>query len=192
MTAKETWRCFVAVSLAEPARAAVVEYLACLRATIVGVAWTRPDNLHLTFQFLGNVATARIPSLIALLSAELASIASFEMQVGGIGAFPSVSRPQVLWVGLTSSEIGPLAAGVQRACAAAGFPTEQRPFRPHVTLGRVRTRSRREAPDLAFLARDGARQFGAAAVERVVLYRSELGSAGARHSILADFPLLPR
>jgi 2'-5' RNA ligase len=191
-TKTETWRCFVAVSLADPARAAVVEYLARLRATSTGVAWTRPDQLHLTLQFLGNVEPARLPSLTGRLRAALASVASFEMQVGGIGAFPNVSRPQVLWVGLTAPEVGALAAGVQGACAGAGFPPEQRTFRPHVTLGRVRTRSRRDAPDLGFLARDGALQFGMAPVTRVVLYRSELGAAGARHSILEDFPLLAR
>jgi 2'-5' RNA ligase len=188
----ERWRCFVAVSLAEPARAAVVEYLERLRATTAGIAWTRPDNLHLTFQFLGNVEASCLPSLTERLRDALASIGSFEMQVGGIGAFPSVSRPQVLWVGLTASEIGPLAAAVHRACAAEGFPPEQRTFRPHLTLGRVRTRGRRDAPDLGLLARDGARQFGGAPVERVALYRSELGSGGARHSALAIFPLLPR
>lgn len=189
--ADERWRCFVAATLADPARAAVSAYLDQLRATTVGVTWTRPDNLHLTFQFLGNVAAARVPSLTERLRAGLAAVAAFEMQVEGIGAFPSVSRPQVLWVGLTSPAILPLAGTVQRLCDAEGFPPEQRAFRPHVTLGRVRTRSRRDAPDLGFLARDGERRFDTAPVGEVVLYRSRLGAGGARHSPLAVFPLLP-
>ena len=187
----ERWRCFVAVSLGEPARTAVIEYLERMWATTAGVAWTRPDNLHLTLQFLGSIEASCLPSLRERLQGALAPVASFEMQVGGIGAFPSVSRPQVLWVGLTSPEIGPLAAAVQRACAAEGFPPEQRKFRPHLTLGRVRTRGRRDAPDLELLARDGALEFGTAPVERVTLYRSELRPTGARHSVLAIFPLLP-
>jgi 2'-5' RNA ligase len=187
----ERWRCFVAATLADPARAAVVAYLDELRATTTGVGWTRPDNLHLTFQFLGDVAASRIPRLTERLRAGLAGMAAFEMEVAGIGAFPSVSRPQVLWVGLTSPAIAPLASTVQRLCDAEGFAPEQRAFRPHVTLGRVRTRSRRDAPALGFLARDGARRFGSAPVEEIVLYRSWLGAGGARHTPLAIFPLLP-
>jgi 2'-5' RNA ligase len=189
--ADERWRCFVAASLADPARSAVLVYLDELRAATSGVGWTRPDNLHLTFRFLGDVAATRVPSLVERLRAGLTGVMAFEMRVTGVGAFPSVSRPQVLWVGLESPAIAPLAATVRRLCEAEGFPAEPRAFRPHVTLGRVRTRSRRDAPDLAFLARDGARRFEAAPVREVVLYRSRLGAGGARHSPLAIFPLLP-
>lgn len=187
--ADERWRCFVAVSLAEPARAAVVAYLERLRATVAGVAWTRTDNLHLTLQFLGDVASSRLPSLTERWRDALDDVGALTLRVGGVGAFPNLARPQVLWVGTTSDRLAGLVERVQGASEAEGFARERRPFHPHVTLGRVRMRSRRDVPDLAFLARDGAREFGSAPVEQIVLFRSELGPGGARHTPLAIFPL---
>ncbi len=183
------WRCFVAIDLAEPARTAVVAYLAALRTTVAGVAWTRPENLHLTLAFLGDLPAARIPSLTERLTLALRGSPRLEIRAVGVGAFPSLGRPQVLWVGIESPRLAALADQVQTACAREGAAREARAFRPHVTLGRVRARSRRAGPDLMPLARDGAREFGTALVERVVLYRSELGTGGARHTPLATFAL---
>jgi 2'-5' RNA ligase len=185
----ERWRCFVAIDLTDPARSAVDAYLRELRTTMPGVAWTRSENLHLTLAFLGDVAAASVPDVTARLAAALAGVGGFAARATGVGAFPSLARPQVLWVGIAAPPLLVLADVVQEACAAAGIPRERRPFRPHVTLGRVRTRTRGGRADLALLARDGDRDFGAATIERVILYRSELGHGGARHSPLAAFPL---
>lgn len=186
----ERWRAFVAIDLAEPARSAVTDYLAGLRAAITGVGWTRPEHLHLTLAFLGEVPRTRIASVSDRLAAVLLPRLRFEARVVGLGAFPSVARPQVLWVGIASPELAGLADVVQGACEREGFPREQRPFRAHVTLGRVRQRGGRSGgTDFALLARDGDRDFGTTVVEHVVLYRSELGRGGARHTPLATFPL---
>lgn len=184
------WRCFVAVSLAEPARAAVVEYLERLRATVAGVAWTRSENLHLTLKFLGAVVPSRLPGLQDRLRVAVAGESAGTLEVAGVGAFPSLAHPQALWVGVRSRLLPSLASVVDAACEAEGFPGERRPFRPHVTLGRVRSRRRGSAPDLTFLARDGGREFGTAAVTSIVLFRSELAASGARHDALAAFPLV--
>jgi 2'-5' RNA ligase len=182
-------RSFIAISLADPARAAAVEYLERLRATVGGVAWTRTENLHLTLKFLGGVAAARIPPLIDRLRAVTAAQAPFTLRVVGVGAFPSLARPRVLWIGLASAALAALARAVEAACEAEGFEPERRALHPHVTLGRARTSSGRGAPDLGFLASDGSREFGIAPVEAVVLFRSETAAAGARHTALATFPL---
>lgn len=187
--ADERWRCFVAIDLEDPARRAVGAYLGDLRATIPGVAWTRPGNLHLTLAFLGDVPATSVPDLAARLARALAGTACFTARVVGVGAFPSLARPQVLWVGVAAPPLRGLADAVQRTCEAAGFPRERRPFRPHVTLGRVRTRTRGAGSDLGLLGRDGDRDFGAAPVGRVTLYRSELAKGGARHAPLATFAL---
>ncbi len=191
MTAAERWRCFVAVRLTEPARSAVVEYVERLRATVAGVAWIRVENLHLTLQFLGAVEPSRVASLTERLRDALGDYGAFTLRVAGVGAFPNVAHPQVLWVGTTSDRVGGLAERVQGASEAEGFARERRAFHPHVTVGRVRTRSRRDAPDVTFLARDGAWEFGVVRVEQVVLYRSELRAGGALHTPLAIFPLAP-
>ena len=186
---EERWRCFVAVTLGDPTRAALIEYLERLRATVAGVGWTRPENLHLTLKFLGDVAPARVPSLTERLRLAVAAEPAFTARVGGVGAFPSLARPQALWIGVGSPRVAALAAAVESACEREGFEPERRPFRPHVTLGRVR--DRRPRPDLSFLARDGDRELGIAPVADVVLFRSELQARGARHSVLARLPLAP-
>lgn len=185
------WRCFVAVSLADPARGAVAEYLAGLRATVAGVGWTRPEQLHLTLKFLGAVAPARIPALEARLAETLGAIPTATAEVAGVGAFPNLARPQVLWVGVRAPSVAALADAVEASCAAEGFARETRPFRPHVTLGRVRARARHATPELAVLARDGDRGFGTSPLRAVTLFRSVLGAGGARHGELAVFPLAP-
>jgi RNA 2',3'-cyclic 3'-phosphodiesterase len=185
--ADERWRCFVAIGIAEPARTAVVEYLERLRSTVAGVAWVKPDNLHLTLRFLGNVAATRVPGLTEQLRLTLAPHPGCELRVAGVGAFPSLARPQALWIGVGSPRLTALAAAVEAACERAGFGSERRAFRPHVTLGRVR--ARHPAPDLTFLARDGGRELGITPVGEVVLFRSVLQAQGARHSVLASVPL---
>ena len=184
-----TWRCFVAVSLADPARSAVVEYLAGLRPAVPGVGWARPEQLHLTLKFLGNVAPARIPALGARLADAVGGIPACTAEVAGVGAFPNLARPQVLWVGVRAPSLAALADAVEASCAAEGFERETRPFRPHVTLGRVRERGRRAPPELALLGRDGDRAFGTSPLREVTLFRSVLGSGGARHDVLGSFPL---
>lgn len=186
---EDAWRCFVAVRLADPARAAVAEYLEGLRATVTGVAWARPEQLHLTLEFLGNVAPARIPALEARLADAVGAIEACPAEVAGVGAFPNLARPQVLWVGVRAPSLVALADAVDATFTAEGFARETRPFRPHVTLGRVRERGQRVTPELALLARDGDRAFGTSALREVTLFRSVLGAGGACHSVLASFRL---
>ena len=183
-----TLRTFVAIELGDPARAAVAEYLATLRPT-PGVAWTRPENLHVTLKFLGDVATARISELSARLAAATADVPAFTMTVAGVGAFPNVARPRVLWVGCKAPTLPALAAAVDGACVGAGFAAEARAFHPHATLGRVREGKR---GGLSFLAGDGGREFGASLASGIVLFASMLGRGGARYAPLGTFPLAAR
>ena len=201
-------RSFVAIELGDPARPAVEAYLAGLRAIVADVAWTRPENLHLTLKFLGDVDTARLDALAARLAAIVTQQPPFTMTVAGVGGFPSFKRPRVLWVGVSAGALEPLAAAVDAACAAEGFPLETRPFHPHVTLGRVRSdrgdpRGRRShsrrrdrgtpRPDAAAAlaarcAPDRDLRFGDAPAVALVLFRSRLSPDGARYEPLAHLP----
>jgi 2'-5' RNA ligase len=183
-----TLRTFVAIELVDPARAAVADYLATLRPT-PGVAWSQPENLHLTLKFLGNVPTATLPVLTERLADATASQGPFAISVAGVGAFPNLARPRVLWVGCKATPLPTLAAAVDAACVRAGFAAEDRAFHPHVTLGRVRERTRMRFP---FLASDGARDFGASTASAIVLFASKLGSGGARYTPLATLALVDR
>jgi 2'-5' RNA ligase len=179
-------RSFVAIEIADPARTAVEDLLARLRRTSDAVAWTMPENLHLTLKFLGSVEPARLTRLADRLAAIAAATPPFTIDVRGCGGFPSLARPRVLWIATLAPEIAPLAAAVDDACAAEGFEREARSFHPHVTLGRVRERG---GGARGLLDADRERGFGPSPAADLLLFRSDLGPKGARHTALARLPL---
>lgn len=122
------------------------------------------------------------------MRAAAAGHAAFDLEVHGLGAFPSPTRARVLWAGVSAGadETAGVAARVEEALAPLGIPPETRPFAAHVTLGRVR--EPRAQPRLA-AALDAAEPFGRQRVTRVSLMRSELSPRGARYTELAPLPL---
>jgi 2'-5' RNA ligase len=178
----------VGVPLPDDVRQRLAAEIERLRAHAADVAWVAPDNLHVTLKFLGPVDEARVPSVAAAVTAAAAGQRGFEVGVRGLGAFPSPERPRVLWAGVDDApqRLAALAAAVDAACGALGFPPEPRAFAAHVTLGRVRDGRRRPALAAA-LGRGG--DFGRVRVDRAVLMRSDLSPRGARYSALADCPL---
>ena len=159
-----------------------------LRRHATDVAWVAPGNLHVTLKFLGQVDETRVPAVTDALQAALADRREFDVAVRGLGAFPSPTRPRVLWAGLEDATGGmtAIAERVDACCGRLGFPTETRPFAAHVTLGRVR--EARRQPALAD-ALAGPADFGRVRVDRVSLMRSELSPHGARYSELFAAPL---
>jgi len=159
-----------------------------LRPHASDMAWVAPANLHVTLKFLGQVDEARVPALADALRARVAGHRVFDAAVRGLGAFPSPTRPRVLWAGLEddAGALAALAETIDACCAGLGFPRETRAFAAHVTLGRVREPRRQPALGEA-LARPA--DVGRVRVERVSLMRSELSPRGARYSELAAAPL---
>lgn len=180
----------MAILLAPAIRERLASEVERLRPVARDVAWTARDNVHLTLKFLGEVDHARLPALGEALGHGVAACPAFSLVVDGLGAFPSRSRPRVLWAGVGpgAGEATVLAERVDAALAPLGFPPERRPFSAHVTLGRVRTP--RADPRLAE-ALDHGSVFGRQLVDRVALMRSELSPRGARYTELAAFPLGP-
>jgi len=106
------------------------------------VKWVRPENIHLSLKFLGEVEDAREPELVAALKQAADTRRPLTLEITGFGVFPDYHRPHVLWAGVTAEPgLELLQHGVEQAFAPLGFPTEARAFRPHVTLAR----SEREA-----------------------------------------------
>lgn len=108
--------------------------------------WVRPENIHLSLKFLGEVDDARAPTLVAALKQAAGGRDAprpLTLQITGFGVFPDYHRPQVLWAGVARDPgIELLQHDVEQAFAPLGFPTEARPFRPHVTLGRASREAR--------------------------------------------------
>ncbi len=191
-------RSFVAVDVDGPARDAAAVFLARLRATGADVAWSRPDALHVTLKFLGSVEPERLTRLGASLAAVAAAQPAFTFALRGVGAFPSLARPSVFWIGVDAPPLAMLAAAVDDAAEAEGFTREARAFHPHLTLGRVRTGDRgrgsrnrsRVSPELrALLDAEHATSFGTVDVAELIVFRSDLGAGGAHHTPLARVPL---
>ena len=109
-----------------------------------GVAWVRPENLHLTLRFLGAGEDAQIAALREGLTAVAARHEGFAAVVEQSGCFPNRGRPKVIWAGVGDADgrLGALQRDVEAAVCAAGWTPEERDFRPHVTLGRVRAGGR--------------------------------------------------
>ncbi len=161
-----------------------------LRPAARDVAWVASSNLHLTLKFLGAVPKTQIDAIVGALTEAGLDASPFEARVRGLGAFPSAGRPRVVWAGVTDGapEMIEFARRVDVALAALGFAREERPFSPHVTLGRVR----RPGPNPALtdaLGSATAREFGLIRVPSASLMQSELGPRGARYTELAKMRL---
>jgi RNA 2',3'-cyclic 3'-phosphodiesterase len=183
-------RAFVAIDLADEIRAALAREQSRLKAACGrnrDVRWTRPEGLHLTLKFLGEIESARAASVIAALQA-LGRSDPFKVEVKGFGFFPDARRPRVFWVGLQApASLGELAARVETALDPLGFPSEHRPFKPHLTLARFDSP---KSPAALTAAIDGssAGSFGIFEVSEFFLFESRLRPGGAEYFKLARFP----
>ena len=184
----ERIRSFIAIDLEEPVRAALRQLLSQLAHIQADVRWVREAGLHMTLKFLGSVEAGRLQQLQAALAAGLAGQPALHVQARGLGGFPTLRRPRVLWVGLHGEGVVELAAAVERVTSKLGFEAENRAFTPHITLGRVngtRGWSRVEGVFKAHLSDD----FGNSIVDKVTMYRSTLRPDGAVYTPLWTIPL---
>ena len=182
-------RAFVAVVLDEGVRSAVAATIERLRPLGSAVAWVPPRNLHVTLHFLGDQSEERLAEAEAALADAAAGSAPLDVTFHGIGAFPGLERPRILWVGLAHGalEVRRLQARVTDALGVRGFGKEERAWHPHLTIGRVHDerRWRRETgpPLRSALAQAATTTFGTQRVAEVALMRSELSPAGARYTL---------
>jgi 2'-5' RNA ligase len=187
-------RLFIAADLPQRVKDALGKAIVELKAELRGpYRWVSPQAIHLTLKFLGNVPAERVPALGGALVQAVEEHAPFSLRLHGTGTFPAKSSPSVIWAGLAGD--GDALANLQRSVEASveplGFPREQRTFRPHLTLARVRDRlSRAEVERLTdCLSRLRFEDQDAFVVEAVSLIRSELGLEGARYTTLAEVAL---
>jgi 2'-5' RNA ligase len=149
------------------------------------VRWTRPENVHLTLKFLGDIREGIVDDLCAALREVCERHTPFDARLAGLGAFPSARRAQVLWtgVGVGSDRLRSLAAEIDGALAPLGFKRERRPYAPHLTLGRIRGRP--SSLDLPLDAKEKL-EFR---VRRVELTESTLTERGAVYRTVRAFGL---
>lgn len=183
-------RLFFAIELPEDVQALLDEATASLRAEAPELAWIDREKRHLTLKFLGDVADDALPRLAEAADCAAAKHGPLEMSVHEIGAFPNFRRARVVWIGVEQEpRLELLHHDLELACADEGFEVEGRPFRPHITLARVRAPL--PAERLRALARTArrVRMQANVQVERITLFESSLAPTGASYRRIHAAPL---
>jgi 2'-5' RNA ligase len=191
----ESIRAFIAVELTDDLRRALRSMQRQLQTApgASAVRWVAPENIHLTLKFLGNMDAARVTELSAALQTAVAGAAPFTLALRGLGCFPNTRRPNVIWVGVEGAvgEVAALAVRIEQAAAALGYPLEDRPFSPHLTVGRIKREARSD--DRAVIGRAvesfPATELGVLRAEDVRLIKSDLRPDGPLYTTLATAPL---
>ena len=191
----EKIRTFIAIELDESVKDGLTKLQERLKgeAPQGSVRWGRPEGIHLTLKFLGDVPADQIEEIARALQKSCQGFAPFSLSCAGLGCFPNLKRPRVVWVGI-QEETGTLAQlqkAIEENVAPLGYPTEKRKFSPHLTLGRVQKRA--SSGDLRRLGElVGASEIGILGqmeVRSVNLIRSDLRPSGAVYTRLAEVEL---
>ncbi|MDI6632426.1 MAG: RNA 2',3'-cyclic phosphodiesterase [Bacillota bacterium] len=175
---EQTLRLFWAVSLPPAVREKLAAVQDLFRGLPLDVKWVETENLHITVRFLGETGTHLVEPLTAAVAERVAETAAFTLRLGEVGVFPSVRKPRVLWVGIRNFE--PLVALnrlVEEAVRSLGFPPENKPYSPHVTIGRFRTATGARALERT-IAAAGPQEVGEVIVDGLELLASRLTPAG--------------
>jgi len=182
-------RAFIAVRVGDEVETTIARFIEEVRSPDDGIAWVRRDNLHVTLKFLGAaIDPAKLPALEDGLRRVTRDLSALRVLTRGVGAFPDLRRPRVLWTGLECDALVELAARIQSVAVGAGFDRAEQPWAPHLTIGRVRDR-RKGKRVLRRLEGAAATEFGESRISEVSLHRSHLSSKGSTYERLAVFPL---
>jgi RNA 2',3'-cyclic 3'-phosphodiesterase len=178
-------RCFIAIEIPSEIKSAFIELQNDLRIAEADVAWTNPDNVHLTLKFLGEIDKKLISEVEKVCLETIADMRPFNLSINGTGFFPNARHPRVLWVGLGGEveRLEQLQEHLDERLGGIGFDIEEKDFQPHLTVGRIR--SNKNLREL--LTRSGGYTLPAFsfAVEEIVLMKSDLLPSGACHTELA-------
>lgn len=183
-------RIFFAVDLPESARKKLGAFISHLKkkSRTHGIRWTRPENLHITLQFLAEVHTEHLPLLIDNVRAQIEkSMNHLQISLGSLHLFPNPYRPRVIVLDVAPQEdLLKLSARIGEGIQAANYEIEHRPFRGHLTLGRIK---QPQGISLAFLNACDIPEFESLAVHEVVLFRSEPQPDGSAYTVLERIAL---
>jgi len=182
-------RTFIAIPLPIEARTLLADMQKTMRSFDADVRWTAASSIHMTMKFLGEIETASLPQLVQSLRMATAEERRFTLRMHGLGAFPDLRNPRVIWCGLDGDlpQLEMLHKKVETACADAGFPPEERPFQAHLTLGRVRGKTNLK-PLLDYI-KIGSSLEHTFDVKEFNVYQSTLRPEGALYSVLATIEL---
>lgn len=183
----ERWRVFAAIELSSNVQERIQKQIQELQAAVPDnkASWSRTENIHLTVKFFGNVQPKKIVRISEAASRVVDQLSKFEIEIGKTGAFPKVSQPRVLWIGVEdpTAELARLYQLFETECAMEGFDRETRDFRPHLTIARLRR------PEGAKALAETNQKLGfesiSVEVNELIVFRSEPGGKGSKYTALS-------
>lgn len=177
-------RAFVGVRIDPKMTQKISEVQSQLTRSLTGIRWVVQENLHFTLKFLGAVEEEKITSIIKAVGRVVRPAQPFSLTAGGIGVFPDIRKPRVLWVGLEAQGLQTLSQEVEAALEPLGFAPEKRGFKPHLTVGRWRNFTAKAQRLKEEIDHWKDQDFGQSRVEEVVIFQSILKPNGAVYSPL--------
>ena len=184
------WRMFCAIDLPEEVKTRVTAHAKRLSEAFpqTRVSWERQEKLHLTLKFVGEIKPVRVDELSSAAGRAASSVEPFELSLAELGSFPQHGAARVLWLGVRddSGQLTSLHRSVEDECRIAGFAREPRPFKPHLTIARIR--SPHGARELASAHRESTFEPQVFTVSELIVMRSELGPGGSRYTPISRHP----
>jgi RNA 2',3'-cyclic 3'-phosphodiesterase len=183
----EEWRTFCAIELPHNVRAQLQDHVRRLREAVpdASASWSKPENVHLTLKFFGNVAQDKLTRISDAAAQVASEFSSFQIRIGGTGVFPRRSRPQVLWIGVedASGRLAELQHRLEDEFVNEGFSKEDRGYRPHLTIARLRRPE--DARPLAEAHIQTKFSFIDVPVNEFVVFRSQLSPKGSIYTVIS-------
>ncbi|MEN6371249.1 MAG: RNA 2',3'-cyclic phosphodiesterase [Armatimonadota bacterium] len=183
-------RTFVAVLISDSLKRRISSVQEEFIKVAPAVKWVANENYHITIKFLGGVKSDRIKAISQAIEEAVRYIEPFDVELGGAGAFPNPGRPKTVWVGVTSGSemLAKIAGRVDDALEKLGFEKETRPFKSHITIGRVKdSRDAKELGPVLESAKTG--RLGSFKVESVAVMKSDLRREGPVYSVIREVRL---
>lgn len=185
-------RTFLAIDLPSTLQSAIGQNIRTVKRELPTLSWSKPENLHINLKFFGETTESQVAQIRQAVEPAISHVSPFALEINGLGVFPDNRSPRVLWIGLGGAldSLNTLAECIGNAVVPLGFPQEDRPFRPHLTVARVKRDHREVGRMLGTLgAFTDPFACGPLPVERVALFKSDLRPTGPIYTKLWDVSL---
>lgn len=183
-------RSFLAIELSRDVKEKIKRLQEDLKSLNADVRWVNPENIHLTLKFFGNVEESSIELIIRAVVEPAHLISPFNVKIQKLGAFPNLKNPRVIWIGLLDGKgiLIPFQKELEKGFERIGFKSEDRPFQPHLTLGRMRSNRGKDSL-VKSLKIHSDEEFGELRVEKIMLFKSDLRPEGPIYTPLGEVKL---